>query len=204
VQYLVAAVDKEYNSEARVGMVEALKDVAALCYESGDDYGTAPILAVSDADLSTMVACLTNAVTKSVERRTEVGNQFVAAAEGGELDQAAHESILDALQSEVDLAEFAVDGLGYLMKARGAAFLPVFQKIEQPVFEPLLRAGGATSNSLRLNALCVFVDAVEWCGAAAAVYVATILPTIASCLACDFPDLRQCSAYGLGIIAQVG
>lgn len=90
-----------------------------------------------------------------------------------------------------------------LPQAMGESFLPLFTKIQEPLFGPLLMAGGATSDHFRLNALCVYIDVVEWCGAAGLAYVPKLLPSLASCIQSELASLRQCAYYGVGIVAQV-
>ena len=94
-------------------------------------------------------------------------------------------------------------GVSSTPQVNGAAFLPLFTRVQEPVFGPLLAAGGHTNDFLRLNALCVFIDVIEWCGDAGLAYVPRILPTLASCVKSETPQLRQCALYGVGIVAQL-
>lgn len=116
MQALVKALGTEINQDTRVGIVEALKDVAALCYESGGD--GAPIITLTPADTEAVVTILCAQTARSQERRQQVAARYAAA---GEMDEAAMETMHGELEMEVDLMEYVVDGMGYLMKVRAKA-----------------------------------------------------------------------------------
>lgn len=62
---------------------------------------------------------------------------------------------------------------------------------------------GPVPPTLRFNAICVFIDAVEFCGPDAREFAAPLLPVQLEHLMSDHLPLRQPCAYGLGQLAEV-
>jgi len=112
VASLIEALRTEVNSETRVAIVESLKDTTALCYEAEDESGR-PLLRVSESDAAAIITALCEATKGSQERRLSVAKRYTAA---GEIDEAAAESMHNELLGEIDLMDFAVDAMGYVLK----------------------------------------------------------------------------------------
>lgn len=115
-------------------------------------------------------------------------------------DEEMEEDLEENLILEAELMTELVDAMGYITKSHGAAFLPTFQATIAPFFIQLLAPENPVS--LRVNALCSFIDAIECCGPHAAVLVPPILSSIINGVTDADEGVRQCASYGIGQLAQ--
>jgi hypothetical protein len=115
-------------------------------------------------------------------------------------DEEMEEDLEEGLILEAELMTELVDATGYITKSHGASFLPTFQATIAPFFIQLLAPENPVS--LRVNALCSFIDAIECCGPHAAVLVPPIFSSIVNGVTDPDEGVRQCAAYGVGQLAQ--
>ncbi|CAM9997880.1 unnamed protein product [Discosporangium mesarthrocarpum] len=108
---------------------------------------------------------------------------------------------------ENDLLTSAVDGIGWVIKTKQAAFLPLFESKLFPLVSPVL--GQGTLGSLRSFGLCMCIDIVEHCGEGGQGVIPTLLPALLQ--ASKQAGYRrkahthgQACAYGLGAVAEHG
>lgn len=124
-----------------------------------------PPLALELAECDKLMEGLTRVAQASIMRRQAELEDFHAKPDVDELEREAFE---DDMEAETSLMTYLVDAFGYMLKAHRAAGMPLFNKHVVPLFGPFLRPEGrATYPSLFFNAMCLFVDSVEWCGAEA-------------------------------------
>jgi hypothetical protein len=169
----------------------------------------APTISIPDASFQQIikgwVAVAAQSIDRSNNRSRMAAIAAAEAAEGGGEDFYDEQTRAeDEEEWERDLLTSCVDGIGWVIKAKGEAVLPLFESTLYPLAEALLREG--QPEHLRHFALCMCVDVTEHCGAAASPLVPELLPTHMAILrdSMETPDLRQVAAYGMGILAERG
>jgi len=109
---------------------------------------------------------------------------------------------LEALEAENAQEEELFDGvgsaLGAFLKRAGDAVLPYVEGL-MPQIGPLLDKSRNPED--RRIAVCVVDDLLEHSAAGRAKYAGQVLPMLMEACTSEHADLRQCSVYGLGILA---
>ena len=198
VTVLLDAVDKEFDDGTRVALCEAVSDTMCVCFQSGglstaaDGSFAAAALVPPVEAVGKLVTAMLATARESLERRTKAMGEL----EGG----AAEEELYEALELEDELMTNVVDSIGYSLKTLREGFLPIFDQLVAPFFNQFLAAGAPSS--LTTNALCLYDDAIEFCGAAAHKYLPTVFPHFLAHMNDEELVLQQCSLYGIAKTAQ--
>ncbi|CAM9416817.1 unnamed protein product, partial [Phaeothamnion confervicola] len=95
------------------------------------------------------------------------------------------------------------DGIGWLIKSRGVAILPLCQSELLPWVWPLL-AGSGGSEAERSLAMCVCIDILEHCGEGATPLAAELTPVLLQAVSEESSAIQQAAVYGLGVAAEKG
>uniref|UniRef100_A0A7R9V0M6 TOG domain-containing protein n=1 Tax=Chlamydomonas euryale TaxID=1486919 RepID=A0A7R9V0M6_9CHLO len=116
-----------------------------------------------------------------------------------DFDEEELEALEEENQAEEELFDQVATCLGTFLKKFGDAVLPYVERVMGQI-APLLDKG--RSHEERRIAVCVVDDLLEHSPAGRAKYAAQVVPMLLeSCAAAD-ADLRQCSVYGLGVLAS--
>jgi hypothetical protein len=195
---VLEALTVERDAESRVSFLEAVSETMRVVFESGGksasgDGSFAPsAIKLPEAGVQKLVPALLKYAQDSCTRRGEL---LAAEAEGGE-----EEEIAAGLEAEDDTMTNIVDALGYTLKCLRAAFVPLFDSLMVPFFGQFMAEHMPTS--LQTNAVCVFDDAIEFCGPAVHKHLAACLPVFVRNLAAEDITLRQCSIYGIAKVVE--
>jgi len=122
-------------------------------------------------------------------------------AMGALFDAAALEALEEDLEIEEELMTEVVDAAGYLIKTHKAQAIPMFDTVFGPLFGRLLK-DAKVPETLLINAICVFDDAVEHLGPGAHKYLPTCLPSMLAGVTSESPYVRQAAIYGVGLVAE--
>jgi hypothetical protein len=198
---LLESLRGEIQPTCRACAAEALKDVLAGCYGSGQEQvdGSRTSL-LCRPDEATALEITKEVVTRcrdSIGRRQEKEAAFHK-NEGLEAEDMT--GLAEELEEEDELLTNLADALGQLLKLFGEGFMPVFDQLVVPVFAPYLAPEQPAQ--LQIVAVCVLDDAIEFGGATAYKYIPQALATFARGMASDHPVLRQSSVYGIAQSAR--
>jgi hypothetical protein len=158
-------LDNEELLEAMCVAADGLCSCLKLAYESKTDTTSAqplPNLAVVDAAIEPLVEAFRAGIIASLER--EAARAAAKNTDNGDdVDDDTIED-MDAQAAELeewedDILTSCGDGIGWLIKARGAQLLPLFEARILPVISALLTAG--RRDSQRSLALCMCIDVVS-------------------------------------------
>lgn len=133
---------------------------------------------------------------KFLERLTEREQEKQA----GEYDAEDEEHIADEEANEEDALSELARAMQSLFKALGPSFLPYFDKMLPLVVQFLSHP----NNAARQWAICVFDDLVEFTGPASFNYSNYFLQAMVAGVSDKASEVRQASAYGVGIMGQFG
>lgn len=188
---------------AVLSMAESLKDLLLIALTGARDeahlfrFTDTPVLPLpGDAAVEVANAAIATAAL-AAHRWKEFSREL--AAEGGG-DAAQVELLQESVEEEAQVLQFAIDALGYTIKNARAATMPAIAEHGVSLFGEYL--AGKAPTTLRHAALCVFVDACEWCGESASRYVPTLLPVLGAGLSDADALVRQVCCYGVGVLAQ--
>jgi hypothetical protein len=125
----------------------------------------------------------------------------IALMQNTEVLDAEDEDLLERREEwEQGLLNSCQEGVGWVLRGKGAMAVPCFQAVLDPLVAPLLSVGNALE--LRLLGLCIYIDVLEY-GMAQGVAPA-VLPVAAEFVKVEDEDARQTGAYGIGVLAQFG
>ncbi|KAG1673229.1 hypothetical protein FOA52_013109 [Chlamydomonas sp. UWO 241] len=134
-------------------------------------------------------------LTEAEERRVErLKRQNTEDFDAEELEALEEEN-----QQEEELFDQVATCLGTFLKKFNDAVLPLVERI-MPQIAPLLEK--TRSNEERRIAVCVVDDLLEHSPAGRVKYAGQVVPVLLEACGADDPDLRQCSVYGLGVLAS--
>eukprot|EP00753_Platysulcus_tardus_P017129 PLAT6290.3.p1 GENE.PLAT6290.3~~PLAT6290.3.p1 ORF type:complete len:1136 (+),score=616.63 PLAT6290.3:42-3410(+) len=184
---LLPTLDSETNLETRNYQAEAISDLLHVMYDSSDVF-TFPLEGVPS-----VFDTLGGTIDKSLQRRQE------AVARVGD-DESAMDLLEDTMSDEESLSRHCIDCIGWLIKAHGAAILPAFRAGLEDFLRQLLSEDCAPA--MRLDALLSFEDLVEHAAPDSAEYAALIAPVLLQMTQDEDLDLRMCSLWGLGMLAE--
>lgn len=129
------------------------------------------------------------------ERRQErLKRQNTEDFDGEELEALQEEN-----QQEEELFDQVATCLGSFLKKFNDAVLPFVETI-MPLIAPLLDK--SRSDEERRIGVCVVDDLLDHSPAGRAKYSAQVVPILLDACGSNDPDLRQCSVYGLGVLAS--
>jgi hypothetical protein len=198
VKEMISALVKERDTDTRVALAEALSDTMCVCSQSGglsadgDGSYNRSILAPSVESAGQLITAILNQMRDSINARA----QFNAALEAGDMTVEGYE---DQIELEDDFMTNLIDAHGYTLKTLREQFVPIFDQCSVPFFTPLLQT---QSESLRINAICVFDDAIEFCGDAVHKHLSMCAVVFITNLKSENTVLRQCAIYGLAKMAE--
>ncbi|CAO3641141.1 unnamed protein product [Cunninghamella echinulata] len=127
-------------------------------------------------------------------------NEREAGKQSGEYDGEDDEQLLDEEITEEEALSELARAMQAIFKTHHEAFLPYFDKMLPLVLQFL----GHTNSSARQWAICVFDDVIEFTGVASFNYSNYFLQAMLNGLADPTGEVRQASAYGIGVSAQFG
>jgi hypothetical protein len=198
VKEMVSALIKERDTETRVALAEALSDTMCVCSQSGgltpagDGSYNRAVLSPSPDAAGQLVTAMLNQMTDSINARA----QFQAALDAGDM---TIEQLEEQLELEDEFMTNLIDAHGYTLKTLREAFVPIFDQCSVPFFTPLMQT---QTESLRINAICVFDDAIEFCGDAVHKHLPMCAVVFLTNLRAEDTVLRQCAVYGLAKMAE--
>ena len=108
---------------------------------------------------------------------------------------------MSELEWDDELMTSCIDAIGWLIKLHGANFLPVLQVSLMELTGGLLQHN---QPQFRTAGICIVDDVIEHCGAETQPLIPTFLPFLMQALEDDEPSIRQCAAYGVGVLAEHG
>ncbi|KAI9481685.1 MAG: armadillo-type protein [Benjaminiella poitrasii] len=135
-------------------------------------------------------------LTKFLERLNEREQEKQA----GEYDADDEDQLADEEASEEDALSEMARAIQSLFKVSGPAFLPYFDKLLPMVVQFLSHPNSAA----RQWAICIFDDLVEFTGPASFTYSNYFLQAMVAGISDKASEVRQASAYGVGIMGQFG
>jgi hypothetical protein len=182
---LLEALQKEPDTEVESALLLSLAETAE----------AAGALLTPDQMVS-LTAGLKQTLTQSAERCAERN----ARAAGEEFDEDEREELAEENDAEDELFDQVQECISSLLKAFHAGYLPFLDELV-PCIMPLL---GAPSSVLRRIAVCIFDDVIEFASETGATgkYFDAFFPSVLAGCADVHQDLRQASAYGVGVCAQ--
>jgi len=190
---------EDTDVDVRAGYASSFERCMRICWFSGGDENEdgsrpKPTLVPPPQLVGNMVSILKESVELSVQRRMVFADELCS--------QGYSEEDIDELQQEIvedeaSLCSDIVDSIGYLIKMYGPEFLTIFDSELHPLLSALIDP--SQSPELRQNAVCLYDDVLEYCGAAK--YLLTVFPIMFDCALADHALLRQASIYGIGVIA---
>ncbi|KAG2213565.1 hypothetical protein INT46_002271 [Mucor plumbeus] len=148
------------------------------------------------AQIESFVKGTEEQLTKFLERLTEREQEKQA----GEYDVEDEEQLADEEANEEDALSELARAMQSLFKALGPAFLPYFDKMLPLIVQFLSHP----NNAARQWAICVFDDLVEFTGPASFNYTNYFLQAMVAGVSDKATEIRQASAYGVGIMGQFG
>jgi hypothetical protein len=203
-------VSEEAN-ERRLELIKAFERFTRGCYYSGDfrDDGGEMLPSIVTAPpellpriIDTLLEIYRNSLTRRLEGVKELKSKG--------FDAPAVKEYQDFLETDEEtFCTEVVDSLGYLLKADPINMFMLFQTKVLPFFVTFLQQpqGYKQHKGLEHQALCVFIDAMEYCPSKD--LISTIM--LNEGLLCNYlinnqknPTMLQVIAYGLGIYAKQG
>lgn len=202
---LLQIVQSEHNAETRQGQSEAVADILGALLVGGDlmaddtpEYTaqSTPFFTVPLEMAVGVVSTLMQVLAKDVQHHLEL---VEAAQQDEDADEETMAQLEEQLEANDDVIRNCVDGIGYLIKAHRAGFLPIADAKVVPVLTKLLTE--SAGDHLNFCAMCTFADLVEWCGEGAHKYADNMMPCLLLNLNSDYELMRQCSLYTVGQLA---
>ncbi|CAL5227386.1 g10339 [Coccomyxa viridis] len=182
---LVEAIGKEPDTEVMSDMLEAVEEMVEMLE---------PALLPVDK-LGALTDKLAGILADSSKRRAERLKRL----EGEDFDEDEALAIEEENEDEENLLDQLSSLLSAIMKKYGDAAMPLVDLL-MPSVAPLLAPNRSAEE--RRIALCLLDDILEFSPAGSAKYISDAVPQLlAGCKDKDH-NVRQCSVYGLGILAQ--
>jgi hypothetical protein len=197
---------RESDARARAGLASAYERCMRICFFSGgekpreDGSWPAPLLQLPHAVVPSACELLRDVLALSVQRRVHAEDRLKA--QGFEADD-VEEQLEELNAQEEELAGDVVDAIGYIIKTRGPAAVPLFDSVLAVLAGHLVRAENPPA--VRHNALCMYVDVFQYGGEAAQKYAEQAMPEllrVARNPDRETPELLQVACYGLGQAAE--
>ncbi|KAI8476174.1 MAG: armadillo-type protein [Monoraphidium minutum] len=181
---LVAALKKEPEADIQATMLESIAEVVDL---------VEPAL-ISQPQVEAAFEGLRH-VLKQAERRREARLKRL---QQEDFDEEEAEALREENECEEELVDQVTTAIGSFLKRFGDAVLPYVESL-MPHIAPLLDK--SRSEEERRIALCVVDDLLEHSPAGRAKYAPQVLPVLLDACGAAHADLRQCAAYGVGVVA---
>ena len=181
---LVAALKKEPDADIQAAMLDAVAEVVELV--DAALLGQPQVEAAFDG---------LRHVLKQAERRREARAKRLLQED---FDEEEAEALREENACEEELVDQATTAIGAFLKRFGDAALPYVESL-MPHIAPLLDK--ARTEEERRIALCVVDDLLEHSAAGRAKYAPQVLPVLLDACGAAHADLRQCAAYGVGVVA---
>ena len=167
--------------------------LAEICGDGGD--------LLSEQQLMGILKLVDQILRESAERRDELRVR----SQSAEFDEEDKEFLAEEQEQEQELCTNAVETVSGLLKKLGTRLLPFLDSI----FPILAKYLGADADEAdRLMPIGLFSDVIEFAnadGVAGSRYIEPFLPILLECCNPNVDvDLRQTSAYALGVCAQYG
>ncbi|BDA40930.1 Importin-5 [Coccomyxa sp. Obi] len=183
---LMEAMAKEPDTEVMSSLLESVEEIIELL--------DASILPIDK--LAVMFERLKDLLEDSSKRRAE--RQLRRTAE--DFDQEEAEALEEENEGEEDLLDQFSSLLSAVLKRHGDAAMPLVDTL-LPSLAPLLN--GQRTPEERRVAICVLDDILEFSPSGAAKYLSYALPHLLEGCKDKDANVRQCSVYGLGIMAAM-
>jgi Importin repeat 6 len=157
-------LDNEELLEAMCVAADGLCSCLKLAFESKTNKPTSaqtlPSIAVVDAAIEPLVEAFRAGIIASLKRAAT----RIAAKNSDNADDDVDDDVIEVTNDELeewedDILTSCGDGIGWLIKPRGAQLLPLFEARVLPVISALLTAG--RRDSQRSLALCMCIDVVS-------------------------------------------
>jgi mannose/fructose/N-acetylgalactosamine-specific phosphotransferase system component IID len=159
-------LDNEELIEAMCVAADGLSSCLKLAYESKDTDSSSTIsarIAVVDTAIEPLIEAFRAGIIASLEREAARTAIAATATSSDDVDDETIEDIdakaIELEEWEDDILTSCGDAIGWLIKARGAQFLPLFEARALPVVSALLTTG--RRDSQRSLALCMCIDVVS-------------------------------------------
>jgi hypothetical protein len=183
---LLDAIAKESEVDVQACSLEALREVVEIGAPDALPADAAPTA------LATVRAVLDASATRRADRAARRASEDFDEEEAAALDA--------EMEGEEDVLDAAASVAGALLAALGDAALPGVDAL-MPALAPLLDERSASPGERRV-AVCLIDDVIEHSAAGAARYAPQAAPVLAAAVASPDAALRQCGAYGLGVLAE--
>jgi hypothetical protein len=206
---LVAALSKEPDADIQSQMLESLAEMVELTGEPGAGAGAAGGAAsgaaggatggagvLSEAEVGAAFAAISQAFDSAEARR----RQRQTRQQAEDFDEEELEALQQENEAEEDLFDNVSTAVGAFLKKFGDAVLPLVETL-MPKIAPLLDR--SRPDEERRIAMCIVDDLLEHSPAGREKYAAQVLPVMLDALLSAHGDLRQCSAYGVGVSARL-
>mmetsp|Transcript_3418 Transcript_3418/g.6552 ORF Transcript_3418/g.6552 Transcript_3418/m.6552 type:complete len:1153 (-) Transcript_3418:37-3495(-) len=191
------------GADRRIGFASSFERIVRICWFSGgetanpDGSWPSPSLTPPEKLVPHMTTVLRDVAGLSVQRRHSAAD--VLASKGYE--EATVMEVLEDLNSEeAGFMVDVIDSIGYLLKLSGPSFLPTFESVLHPLLSVLIRNN--QSPELNHNAICLYDDAIQYCGPGAHKYLDTCFPAMLRCASSDNALLQQAAIYGIGQVVE--
>jgi hypothetical protein len=183
---LVSALSKEPDADIQSQMLESLAEMVEL-----SEIGSLPQSEVSSA-FSAIAAAFDGAEARRAQRQ---GRQ-----QAEDFDEEELEALQAENEAEEDLYDSVSTAVGAFLKKYGDGVLPYVESL-MPKVAPLLDR--SRPDEERRIAMCIVDDLLEHSAAGRAKYGQQVVPLMVEALLSPHSDLRQCSAYGVGVAARL-
>jgi len=190
----------EQNPEEMEGLC-VVADSLTLCLkyakESHDDPTYIPI-DISTDFIRSIFDTLKTTATSSIQRRF---NRQMLNQSNEDYDEEDELKLEDIEEWEEDVMTSCVDGIGWIIKTKKRDVLPLLHEMILPFVFPLLSQPAFDLHSF---ALCVGIDAIEYCGEGAHGILPLLIPKMIEGVSDESRGMRHASIYGIGVLAQYG
>lgn len=181
---LVAALKKEPDADIQATMLESISEVVDLVEPS----------LMAQPQVEAAFDGLRH-VLKQAERRREARAKRLLQED---FDEEEAEALREENECEEELVDQVTTAIGSFLKRFGDAVLPYVESL-MPHIAPMLDK--SRTEEERRIALCVVDDLLEHSPLGRAKYAPQVLPVLLDGCAASHADLRQCAAYGVGVVA---
>ncbi|RUS70137.1 hypothetical protein EGW08_022100 [Elysia chlorotica] len=152
---------------------------------------------LSEQDMGSLVSLMDKLLKQHFQRHVERQEK----RKDEDYDDIVEESLMDEDEEDAYVLSKIADVIHSFFGTHKESFLPVFEQI-MPYFEKLLATDRPWSD--RQWGLCVFDDVLEHTGPVSFKYKDLFLEHMISAITDKTPEVRQASAYGIGVMAQFG
>lgn len=187
---LVAVIAREPDSDVQAAMLASVAEVVELVEAAWLEQG------MVEAAFKSFEEVMKASEERRAERRQRIDAEDFDEEEMEqlEIDNAVEEELFDQVGTCV----------GALLKKFSDAVWPYVEGLVMPLVGPMLLDRVKYGSEDRRIAVCIVDDVLEHSPAGRAKYHAQITPILLDALADDNPQLRQCAAYGIAVLASKG